>query len=63
LGGNDVTLVPAAPAAPAAASSDHDATMQRNYEFALQVGTKPAWDAFIEKYPSGFFTALAKAQP
>jgi uncharacterized caspase-like protein len=65
LGGNDVTLVPAAPAAPAAAaaaSTDHDATMQRYYEFALQVGTKPVWDAFIEKYPSGFFTALAKAQ-
>jgi uncharacterized caspase-like protein len=62
LGGNDVTLVPAAPAAPAAAATDHDATMQRNYEFALQVGTKPVWDAFIEKYPSGFFTALAKAQ-
>jgi hypothetical protein len=62
LGGNDVTLVPAAPAAPAAASTDQDATMQRNYEFALQVGTKPVWDAFIEKYPSGFFTALAKAQ-
>src|SRR5215216_5857598 len=65
LGGNDVTLVPAAsaaPATPAAASTDHDATMQRYYEFALQVGTKPVWDAFIEKYPSGFFTALAKAQ-
>jgi uncharacterized caspase-like protein len=68
LGGNDVTLVPAAPVAPATAAApvgaatDHDATMQRNYEFALQVGTKPVWDAFIEKYPSGFFTALAKAQ-
>jgi hypothetical protein len=62
LGGNDVALVPAAPAPPAVASSDRDVMMQRNYEFALQVGTKPVWDAFIEKYPSGFFTALAKAQ-
>ncbi len=60
LGGNDVTLVPAAPAA-VAAPVDQDAPMQRNYEFALQVGTKPVWDAFIEKYPSGFYTALAKA--
>ncbi|QDW39911.1 caspase family protein [Bradyrhizobium sp. KBS0727] len=61
LGGDDVTLVPAAPVPAAAAPTDNDATMQRNYEFALQVGTKPVWDAFIEKYPSGFFTALAKA--
>jgi len=62
LGGNDVTLVPAVPAPTATAPTDHDATMQRYYEYALQVGTKPVWDAFIEKYPSGFFTALAKAQ-
>jgi uncharacterized caspase-like protein len=59
LGGNDVALVPAAPAPQAA---DQDAAMQRNYELALQIGTKPVWDAFIEKYPTGFFTALAKAQ-
>jgi uncharacterized caspase-like protein len=61
LGGNDVTLVPAAPAA-VAAPVDQDASMRRDYEFADRVGTKPVWDAFIEKYPSGFYTALAKAQ-
>ncbi|MBR1152834.1 caspase family protein [Bradyrhizobium sp. JYMT SZCCT0428] len=61
LGGNDVTLVPAPPAA-VAAPVDQDATMRRDYEFADRVGTKPVWDAFIERYPSGFFTALAKAQ-
>ncbi|MEH2554821.1 hypothetical protein V1286_002350 [Bradyrhizobium algeriense] len=61
LGGNDVTLVPAAPAA-VAAPVDQDATMRRDYEFALQVATKPVWNAFIEKYPSGFYTALAKSQ-
>src|SRR6476620_2915333 len=62
LGGNDVTLVPAAPTAPAAAATDHDATMQRNYEFALQVGTKPVWDASTDKHPSAVSTALAKAK-
>jgi uncharacterized caspase-like protein len=64
LGGNDVTLVPAAPAAPAAAVAapvDHDATMRRDYEFALQIATKPVWDSFIGKYPTGFYTDLAKA--
>ena len=60
LGGNDVALVPAAPVV--SAPVDQDATMRRDYEFADRVGTKPVWDAFIEKYPSGFFTALAKAQ-
>ena len=60
LGGNDVTLVPAAPAA--TASFDQDATMRRDYEFALQIATKPVWDSFINKYSSGFYTDLAKAQ-
>jgi uncharacterized caspase-like protein len=59
LGGNDVALVPAP--AVVAASVDQDATMRRDYEFAERISTKPVWDAFIEKYPSGFFTALAKA--
>jgi uncharacterized caspase-like protein len=62
LGGNDVTLVPAAPIATAAPWSDQDATTRRDYEFALQVNSKPVWDAFIDKHPSGFYTALAKAQ-
>jgi uncharacterized caspase-like protein len=60
LGGNDVTLVPAKPVA--SAPVDQDATMRRDYEFADRVGTKPAWDAFINKYPTGFYTELAKAQ-
>jgi hypothetical protein len=59
LGGNDVTLVPATPVV--AAPVDQDASMRRDYEFALQISSKPVWDAFIERYPSGFFTALAKA--
>jgi uncharacterized caspase-like protein len=62
LGGNDVTLVPAAPAPVAAAPVDQDAGMRRDYEFALQISSKPVWDAFIDKHPSGFYTALAKAQ-
>jgi uncharacterized caspase-like protein len=59
LGGNDVSLVPAMQSAPVV---DQDAKMQRDYELALQIATKPVWDSFIEKYPSGFYTDLAKAQ-
>jgi uncharacterized caspase-like protein len=46
LGGDDVTLVPAAPAPGVAAPVDQDATMQRHYELAERIGTKPVWDAF-----------------
>ena len=66
LGGDDVALVPAratpAPAPIVSAPVDQEAAMQRNYEFADRVGTTPVWDAFIKKYPSGFYTELAKAQ-
>ncbi|MBA3727059.1 MAG: caspase family protein [Armatimonadetes bacterium] len=62
LGGDDVPLVSAAPAKPAVAPIDQDVAMRRDYDYAERIGTKPVWDAFIEKYPFGFFTALAKAQ-
>jgi uncharacterized caspase-like protein len=66
LGGNDVALVPAmatpAPALIVSAPVDQETAMQRNYDYAERIGTKPVWDAFINKYPSGFYTELAKAQ-
>jgi uncharacterized caspase-like protein len=67
LGGNDVALVPAdvtiAPAAPvASAPIDQDAPMRRDYELAERIDTRPAWDSFVNKYPKGFYTDLAKAQ-
>jgi uncharacterized caspase-like protein len=58
LGGNDVTLVPASPVA---VQIDQDAPMRRDYELAERIGTKPVWDSFISRYPSGFYTDLAKA--
>jgi uncharacterized caspase-like protein len=74
LGGNDVALVPppaaaVAPAAPASAApaavapvSESDAKVQRDYELALAIGTSQVWAAFVARYPSGFYTELAKAQ-
>jgi len=63
LGGNDVALVPAA-VAPSSATdlSDSNAPIRRDYELAERIGTKPVWDSFINNYPSGFYTDLAKAQ-
>src|SRR5262249_7484085 len=34
----------------------------RDYEAAAKVGTKEAWDAFLSRYPVGFYAELAKAQ-
>ena len=67
LGGNDVSLVAAAAvqAAPTASGPqpiDSTAAIRRDYELALQVGTKEAWDYFIASYPEGFYSNLARAQ-
>jgi len=61
LGGDDVPLVPAKPVV-AEPLHNAQADIRRDYELALQVGTKKVWDAFIANYPSGFYTELAEAQ-
>ncbi|MDE2376461.1 caspase domain-containing protein [Bradyrhizobium sp.] len=63
LGGEDVPLVPvkavaAAPSAPVNPQAD----VRRDYELALQVGNKQAWDAFLAQHPDGFYASLAKLQ-
>ncbi|RZN00577.1 caspase (peptidase), partial [Bradyrhizobium genosp. SA-3] len=59
LGGEDVPLVPVAAAAPAA---NPQADIRRDYELALQVGNRAAWDAFLAQHPDGFYASLAKLQ-
>ncbi|MGX1317945.1 putative caspase-like protein [Bradyrhizobium sp. USDA 377] len=64
LGGDDVPLVPVkvVAAAPAAPVANPQADMRRDYELALQVGNKPAWEAFLAQHPDGFYANLAKLQ-
>src|ERR1700676_2500879 len=65
LGGDDVPLVPAKPtvAAPAAAAaSDTNAAVRRDYELALQIGTREVWTAFLAQYPEGLYATLANGQ-
>lgn len=67
LGGEDVPLVPvkvatAAPTAATAPAVNPQADMRRDYELALQVGNKPAWEAFLAQHPDGFYANLAKLQ-
>ncbi|HLH90709.1 MAG TPA: caspase family protein [Xanthobacteraceae bacterium] len=64
LGGDDVALVPpptvAAPTPQAAPSSQADA--RRDYELAMQVGSRAALEAFLAQYPDGFYASLARSQ-
>jgi hypothetical protein len=71
LGGDDVPLVPAKPgkSSPPAAPAVSDAPplsqqgeLRRDYELALQIGSKEAWTAFLALYPDGFYASLAKLQ-
>ncbi len=65
LGGNDVALVPAkadTSAASATPGLSPQGELRRDYELALQIGNKDAWDAFLAQYPDGFYASLAKLQ-
>jgi len=61
LGGADVALVPAKPAAPAPVANAQSET-RRDYELALQLGNKDALSAFLNQYPDGYYASLAKLQ-
>ncbi|MFK4605820.1 putative caspase-like protein [Bradyrhizobium sp. USDA 3311] len=61
LGGDDVSLVPAEPAATGPQASPDDA-IRRGYELALQAGDRDAWEAFLRAFPNGFYADLAKVQ-
>ncbi|MBR1126537.1 caspase family protein [Bradyrhizobium lablabi] len=61
LGGEDVPLVPGpAKVEPPAAAPNPQAEARRDYELALQIGNRSAMNAFLAKYPDGFYASLAK---
>src|SRR6266702_930997 len=62
LGGEDVALVPAKPAAAAGPQASPQDAVRRDYELALQVGNREVWTAFLAQYPEGFYASLAKVQ-
>ncbi|MDD1532670.1 MULTISPECIES: caspase family protein [unclassified Bradyrhizobium] len=61
LGGDDVALVPAKPVAVGPQANPQD-SVRRDYELALQIGTREVWTAFLAQYPDGFYASLAKGQ-
>jgi len=60
LGGDDVPLVPAKPVLTAPGSPQAD--IRRDYELALQLGTREGWNAFLAQVPEGYYANLAKGQ-
>ncbi len=65
LGGDDVALVPksaAPPPPPPAPVVDSNAGARFDYELTSQINVVAAWDSFLKKYPSGFYSDLARAQ-
>ncbi|RZN10178.1 caspase (peptidase) [Bradyrhizobium genosp. SA-3] len=62
LGGDDVPLVPAKPAAVAGPQANPQDSVRRDYELALQAGLREAWEAFLQTYPDGFYANLARVQ-
>jgi uncharacterized caspase-like protein len=62
LGGTDVSLVPGVDAASSQSSANQQAEVRRDYELALQLGTKDAWNSFLNQYSSGFYADLARGQ-
>src|SRR3954453_15530689 len=61
LGGNDLPLVPVKPVA-TGPQADPNTAVRRDYELALQLGTRDGWDAFVAQYPEGFYANLARGQ-
>ncbi|MCK1495479.1 caspase family protein [Bradyrhizobium sp. 180] len=61
LGGDDVPLVAVKPAATGPQANPQEA-VRRDYELALQLGTRDGWEAFLAAYPEGFYANLAKGQ-
>jgi uncharacterized caspase-like protein len=61
LGGDDMALVPKQQAAEAPAG-DPQASVRKDYELALQLGSREIWEAFLKQYPNGFYASLAQGQ-
>jgi uncharacterized caspase-like protein len=63
LGGTTIALVPAPEVKkPEVAAVPSQLDVRRAYEAAAQIGTKEAWQSFINQYRAGFYSELARMQ-
>ena len=56
LGGKTIALVPQT------ATAQDEALARRDYELAAQIGTRQAWNSFLQTHSTGLFANLARAQ-
>jgi hypothetical protein len=49
-------------AAPAMAQVAPDSKARRDYELAVEIGTKAVWDAFLAVHPTGYYAGRARVQ-
>jgi hypothetical protein len=59
LGGGNIALVPAPDVSK---DADDLAKVKTDYELVAQIGTKKAWEVFLNTYRTGFYADLARAQ-
>ena len=62
LGGEDVALVPAVKPAASTPAVTPQSEIRREYELAVQVGSKEALDAFLAQHLEGYYANLARLQ-
>jgi hypothetical protein len=62
VGGAVLSLVSPEPIPTPTPSADPIAEVRRDYDRATEVGTKEAWDSFLNVYSRGFYSDLARAQ-
>jgi hypothetical protein len=68
LGGETVAIVSLPAIAPSgrsttpASPADSDSAVRADYQLAERVGSREGWDAFLARYPSGYYADLARVQ-
>ena len=62
LGGDYITLVPASEESTNAGTPANSASEKNDYDLVKEIGTKGAWEVFLNQYPSGFYADLARQQ-
>ena len=62
LGGGAMAIVPASSSSVAAQNSSANGAVKSDYELVTKIGTKEAWEVFLQTYPTGFYAEIARAQ-